>query len=172
MSEISNHAICEIYDRTVHEIKDFEKNLLEMEKLQESYFRYIDCARRDLTLRERLRRSYGLLGVHFPSEFVSPETASKLNPLNKQNTDEVRKDLRLWQILEDFLTVVGETTYSGFCSFMYMLKFDEPSSQAFSSAVKTHPDLFEERTRDGEKRIALYRDHRYMRPTSSQRSPA
>jgi len=159
MSEIANHAICEIYDRTVHEIRDFEKNRKELENLQESYFRYTDCARRDVMLRERLRRSYGLLGVHFPSEFVSPETASKLSPLNKQNTDEVRKDLRLWQILEDFLTVVGETTYSGFCSFMYMLKFDEPSSQAFSSAVKTHLDLFDEGTRDGEKRIALKYGH-------------
>ena len=38
---------------------------------------------------------------------------------------------------------------------MYMLKFDQPSSQAFSSAVKTHPDLFIEGTRDGERTIAL-----------------
>ena len=160
MSEIANHAICEMYHRTVHEIRDFAKNRKELEKLQESYFRYTDCARRDLQLRERLRRSYGLLGVHFPSEFVSPETAPKLSQLNKQNSDEVREDLRLWQILEDFLTVVGETTYSGFCSFMYMLKFDEPSSQAFSSAVKTHPDLFDEGTRDGERTIALKRGHK------------
>src|ERR1700734_185605 len=107
MSEVANQAICEIYDRTVYEIKDFEKNLKEMEKLQVSYFRYADCARRDRQLRERLSRSYGLLGVHFPSEFVSPETAAKLSPLDKQNTNEVRQDLRLWQILEDFLTVVG-----------------------------------------------------------------
>ena len=155
MSEVANQAICEIYDRTVYEIKDFEKNLKEMEKLQVSYFRYADCARRDRLLRERLRRSYGLLGVHFPADFVSPETAAKLSPLDKQNTNEVRQDLRLWQMLEDFLAVVGETTYSGFCSFMYMLKFDEPSSQAFSSAVKTHPDLFDERTWDGERRVGL-----------------
>jgi hypothetical protein len=155
MSAIANHAICEMIHRTEHEIRNFVENREELEKLQESYFRYTDCARRDLQLRELLRRSHGLLGVHFPH--VSPETAAKLSPLNTQNSKEVREDLRWWQKLEDFLAVVGETTYSGFCSFMYMLNLDAPSSQAFSSAVKTHPDLFDEGTRNGEKTITLNR---------------
>ena len=155
MSEPANQAICEIYDRAVHTIRDFENNREEMEELQTAYFRYKDCQKRDLQLRERIRRSFGLLGVHFPGEFVSPETAAKLTPMNKKNSEEVRAELKLWQHLEDFLSIVSRTTYSGFCSFLYLLKFDEPSSQAFSSAVRTHPDLFEESIEHGEKWISL-----------------
>ena len=66
MSAIANQAICEMIHRTEHDIRDFAENRKELEKLQESYFRYKDCARRDLQLRERPRRSHGLLGIHFP----------------------------------------------------------------------------------------------------------
>src|SRR6202163_2770101 len=56
---------------------------------------------------------------------------------------EVRQDLRLWPILEDFLTVVGETTYAGFCSFLCMLNFFKHSAHPQSSPFTPHPPLSE-----------------------------
>jgi len=155
MSAKANQAICTLYRQTVFVIREFASNRKEITALEDAHFRYCELVRKDLELREILRRRYGLMGVHFPNQFVSERLAKQLSPLDQVSSGEVRKELKLWEILEDFLTVVGETTYSGFCSFMYMLNFDEPSSQAFSSAVKTHPDLFDEGTRDCERTITL-----------------
>jgi hypothetical protein len=155
MSEKANQAICRLYHQAVYDIKSFESNQREMEQLENSYFRYAECLERDLQLRQRIKRRYGLMGVHFPSEFVSPETAKKLSPLDKIPSGNIRKDFKLWEFLEDFLVVVGEASYSQFSSFLFSLSFGEPSSQSVASAVRTHPELFEERTENGDRLIRL-----------------
>jgi len=155
MSATANQAICELYHRTVYDIRAFNQNRKEMDSLRDSYFRYTECARIDLALRDTIRCRYGLMGVHFPSEFVSPETAEKLSPLNKTSSAAVRKTLKLWEILEEFLGVVGGASYTQFCSYLSELKFDEPSPQAVNSAIRTHPDLFVEKTEGSNRVISL-----------------
>jgi hypothetical protein len=161
MSAKANQAVCSLYHQTVYDIREFVNNQKKMEKLEDSYFRYAECLQVDLRLRERLRRRYGLMGVHFPSEFVTEETAKKLSPLDKTSSGEVRKDFKLWEFLEDFLSVAGEATYSQFSSFLYHLSFPEPSSQSVASAIRTHPELFEERTEGGDRFIKLRSVERY-----------
>jgi hypothetical protein len=155
MSAKANQAVCRLYHQTVHDIRGFISNQKETEKLEDSYFRYNECLHLDLHLRERLRRRYGLMGVHFPSEFISPEIEKKLSPLDKIPSGEVRKTLKLWEFLEDYLAVVSEATYSEFSSFLRHLNIPEPSSQSVASAVRTHPELFEERTEAGDRFIRL-----------------
>jgi hypothetical protein len=155
MTEKANQAVRTFYDLTVFDLRSFEKNRKEMAKLEDSYFRYAELLRLDLQHREKIRRRYGLLGVHFPNEFVSPELAKQLSPLDRTSSGRIRQDLKLWQLLEEYLNVVDESSYSDFRSFLGYLKFSEPSSQAVVSAVRTHPELFEERSEGGDKLIRL-----------------
>jgi hypothetical protein len=155
MSAKANQAVCSLYHLTVFDLRSFAKNRREMEKLEESYFRYNELLRLDLQYREKLRQRYGLLGVHFPNQFVSPSLAKQLSPLDNVSSGEVRKELKLWEVLREFLSVAGESTYSQFRSFLCHLSFPEPSSQALDSAIKTHPELFEERSEDREKHVRL-----------------
>jgi hypothetical protein len=157
MSAKANQAVCNLYHLAVFDIREFAKNRREMAKLEDSYFRYGKLLRLDLEHRERLRRRYGLLGVHFPSEFVSKELAKQLSPLDKTSSSEVREELKLklWEVLQDYLMVAGESTFSQFRSFLGYLSFPEPSSQAVDSAIRTHPDLFEERSEAGDRLISL-----------------
>jgi hypothetical protein len=154
MSERANQAICNIYHRTVFDIKAFAKNKRELDGLESSYFRYVDLARLDLQLRNRIMRRYGLLGVHFPTEFVSPKTAKQLTPVDISSGD-VRKTVKVWEMLEEYLAAAGESTYAQFRSFLMYLNIEEPTSQAIDSAIRTHPEIFEERFEGREKLVRL-----------------
>ena len=77
------------------------KNKRELDGLESSYFRYVDLARLDLQLRNRIMRRYGLLGVQFPTEFVSPKTAKRLTPGDISSGD-VRKTVKVWEMLEEY----------------------------------------------------------------------
>ena len=157
MSDKANQAVYTLYQQTVYALREFARNQKEMDKLESSYFRYAECANQDLRLRQQIRRRYGLMGVHFPKEFVSPEMAKKMSPLDKTNSGIIRDQLKLWEVLEEFLTVSGHATYTQFRSFLSELKFPEPSAQAVASAIKTHPEIFEERLEHGDKLISLKR---------------
>jgi hypothetical protein len=155
MTDKANQAICSLYEVTVYDLKRFVDNQREMKKLQEAHFRYTDCVQMDLHLREKLRRRYGMMGIHFPSQFVSPAMVKQLSPLDQMNSAEIRKGLKWWEILEDFLRVAGKSTYAEFTDFLVALGFPEPSSQAIASSIKTHPELFEEKSENGIKVVGL-----------------
>jgi len=153
MSAKANQAVCTLNRLAAFDLRTFAKNRREMIKLEDSYFRYSELARQDLQHRESIRRRYGLLGVHFPK--VSPELAKELSPLDKVNSSEVWEELKTWEVLQEFLLAAGESTYPDFCSFLRFLSHSEPSSQNFDSAVKTHPNIFEERSEGRQRLIGL-----------------
>jgi len=125
-----------------------------MARLSEAYFRYLDLLHEQEQIRTRILKIFGVLGVHSPD--VSPSLAKLISP-KKINSNEVRQELKIWEILELFLSALDDkATVSDFKSFLYLLDI-KATSQAIESAIKAHPELFEEHTKGREKFLTLRR---------------
>jgi len=164
MSTKSHHALNSLYRRFTYECKHFAANQNEMEKLSNAYFRYGDLLHEQARISDRILRIFGVLGQ------FSPDTSEKLAdgirrtlalpPTEPINSHDVRKGLKLWEIFELFLSSVdNKATISDFKDFLFQLDINEcserVSGQAINSAIKTHPELFEETSENGQKFIVL-----------------
>jgi hypothetical protein len=164
MSIPANRAISSLFHRFYHECKRFKANQREMETLSDAYFRYRDLLREQQQGATRIVKMFGVLGV------FSPDTSVKLAEEIKRalgipesdqiNSSDVRNGLKLWEILELFLSAVdNRATIGDFKSFLIGLDIKEGSdlisSQAINSALKTHPELFGEISEKGQKFIVL-----------------
>ena len=165
-NDMSNayHAVSSLYRRFGHECKRFNANHEDMERLSESYFRYRELLHEQERLSEGILRIFGVLGVHSPE--TSEKTADRirrtlrLSPREPINSKDVRNRLKLWEILELFLSAMDNTaTISDFQDFLYLLDINEGrervSAQAINSAIKTHPELFQERVEGNQKVVVL-----------------
>ncbi len=164
MSANANHAISSLYHRFCHDRKQFGTNRREMEKLSESYFRYRDLLHEQEVVTARMLKIFGVLGVYAPE--TSPEMAREIKrivgtaPNAEISSDDIRNRLKLWEILELFLSAVDDkATVSDFRNFLFSLGIREgvdlTSAQAVNSAVKTHSEIFEEASEGGQKFIKL-----------------
>jgi hypothetical protein len=73
------------------------------------------------------------------------------------NSAKVRDKLKLWEILHLFLSAAdNKATLGDFRDFLFKLDLKERATpQAIESAIKTHPDLFEEVTESGQRFLLL-----------------
>lgn len=151
-----NHAIYSMYRRFFHECKLLRANEKELKNLADAYFRYRDLLHEQREIRALILKIFGVLGVQSPD--VTPDLARLISP--KPITSlEVRDELqlKLWEVLELFLASVDDkATVGDFRDFLFTLDWPVPvTAQAVDSAVKAHPELFEEETDGREKFLTL-----------------
>ncbi len=150
------HAICSLYRRFAHECKRLRANERELKKLSQAYFRYRDLLHEQRNVRNQILKIFGVLGVQAPD--VTPELASLIFP-KPTNSLEVRRnlELKLWEVLELFLSSMdNRATVGDFQDFLRTLDWSAAATaQAVDSAIKSHPDLFEEEFEGREKFLVL-----------------
>jgi len=145
-----------MYRRFLHECKLLRTNEKELKRLADAYFRYRDLLHEQQRIRALILKIFGVLGVQSPD--VTPDLARLISP--KPITSlEVREDLqlKLWEVLELFLASLDDkATVADFRDFLFKLDWPAPATaQAVDSAVKAHPELFEEKTEGREKFLTL-----------------
>jgi hypothetical protein len=164
MSAKANHAIASLYRRFLHECKHFRANEREMDKLSEAYFCYRDLLHEQEERTTRILRIFGVLGVHSPDVSIELANAIKrtIGALASKpiSSKDIQDQLKLWEIFELFLSAVdSKATIGDFKDFLFDLGISgglEPiSTQAITSAIKTHPEIFGEMSEDGQKFIML-----------------
>jgi hypothetical protein len=151
MSIEANHAIYALFSEFIFRSKQLSKNQDEMEELSDAYLRYRDLLHHQEQLRICLIKIFGVLGIYSPD--VSQKTAKLISP-RELDSSEIRESLKLWEILELYLSAVdGRATVRNFRSFLFLLGF-RVTPQAIDSSIKAHPELFQEGI-DGEERFLM-----------------
>jgi len=151
----ANHAACSLYRRFNHECKRLAANQAKLLELSEAYYRYRELLHEQEVIRAQIVKIFGVLGVHSPD--VSEQFAKVISP-KPLTSLEVRKDLKLWEILELFLSALDDKARVGeFRSFLVLLGIPA-TAQAVESAIKTHPELFQEQS-DGRDRFLVLKEN-------------
>jgi hypothetical protein len=154
MSAKANSAILALFDQFNAECKKLSANRKEMSELAASYFRYRDLLDQQERIRYRIVKIFGALGKFSPD--VSSDFAKLISP-KPIDSEDVRRELRVWELFELFLSALdGKATIGEFRSFLFQLDI-EATSQAIESAIKAHPELFEESRVNGERVFCLRR---------------
>jgi hypothetical protein len=139
----AHRAINTLFRRFTYDCKQLKATDLEMQRLANGYFKYRDLLDEQEKTRNRIIKTYGVLGHHSPA--VANETEKLIFPVKKINSNEVRSELKLWEIIELFLSAVdGKATVGEFRNFLVKLGWTLPSPQAVDSAIKSHPEIFSE----------------------------
>lgn len=150
----ANQAILSLFKRFSTDCKRLLSNDRELEELSQAYFRYRDLLAEQKQLQMRIVRIFGVLGVHAPD--VSSNTARLISPAGEINSAEVRKELKLWEVLALFLSAADDRASIGeFRSFLLRLGCHVPTPQAIDSAIKSHPELFKVSLEGRDKVITL-----------------
>jgi hypothetical protein len=135
-----------------------------MEALVDGYFAYRDLLHEQQELSVLILKIFGILGAQTPSQTEQfadgMRRARNLRPGEPISSSDVLARLKLWEILELFLSAVDhKATTSDFRDFLFDLDIhrghERVNAQAVNSAVKTHPEIFEEKSEDGQKFILL-----------------
>jgi hypothetical protein len=152
MSAKANDVVCTLYDRFLRECRHLTEIRDEMNKLSDAYFRYCDLRGERERVRALIVKIHGVLGEYSPP--VSPTFAKEISPLPVMS-DETRRDLKIWEILELFLSAKeGKTSIRDFQGFLSFMEIDA-TPQAVESAIKVHPELFETKMQGREKFLTL-----------------
>lgn len=151
---VGSGAICSLFRRFTHDCKRLAATEREMKKLMPAYLRYRDLLEEQNQLRTRIIKTFGVLGVHSPD--VSKETAKLISPTREITSLDVRRGLKLWEVLELFLSAVdGGASVGDFRAFLFQLGWQMPTPQAIDSAIKAHPDIFHEQSAGRDKVLTL-----------------
>ncbi len=154
MSAKANQVICAMYHGFVRDCKRLASLQREKDRLYDAYNSYRKLLREEEETRTRLVSAFGVLGVFSPE--VSPRTAGLISkkPLN---SDECRKDLKVWEILELYLSAKDDKStvadFQGFLSYVGIYA----TAQAIDSAIKSHPGLFRINPEETGRTISLTR---------------
>jgi hypothetical protein len=148
----AHHAIVSLMRLFREDCARLKRNDAEFRKLASAYFRGRELLQHQSDLRDRILRTFGILGVHSPG--VSEQLARLISPVER-NSEDVRANLRLWEILQTFLSGVEQATIADFRSFLRTLNLPVASPQAVDSAVKAHPAVFEVATQGRDKILML-----------------
>ena len=174
MSAKAHHAANALYSRFVYNCKRFRANENEMRKNSDAYFRYRDLLHDQQKICDEIIKMFGVLGVYSPDvskelansilSGVSPELSSLIHSNGSTPDDQitidsakVRDSLKLWEIMQIFLSAAdNKATISDFRDFLVDLDLkDKATPQAIESALKTHPELFEEVMDNGQRFLIL-----------------
>jgi hypothetical protein len=152
MSARANDVVCTLYHRFLRECRRFTEIRDEMEKHSDAYFRYCDLRRERERVRAVIVRVHGVLGKFSPP--ISSEFAKEIS-FRPLMSDETRRDLKIWEILELFLSAKEDKASLG--DFQGFLSFTEidATPQAVESAIKVHSELFETHGEGRERLLTL-----------------
>jgi hypothetical protein len=148
----ANEMACTLYHKIGHDCQRLKRIQTEKAKLYESYCRYRNLLREEEELRARIITSFGVLGKYAPT--ISGTTSSLISakPLN---SDEIRRDMKIWEMLQVSLSAKdGKLTPSDFQSFLSLMEI-EATAQAIDSAIRVHPEIFQVDSQEGGKLVGL-----------------
>jgi len=134
----------------MQECKQMKAAGAEMDRLTDAYHRYQDL--RDERNR-RERRIKRLAAMLFPDEL--PDSAELGHMVSRMDSPPANSDLALWEILEEYLAVVGETPISDAADMLLRFSGERATRQGVESAAKRHPEVFKVRKREGVQIISL-----------------
>ena len=136
--------------RDCRRIKDIQQ---EKEGTFDAYSRYRTLMREEAETRERLLRTFGVLGKFSPDN-ISLSTKNLITRA-PMSSSEIRNQLKIWEILEAYLSASDDkSTIVDFQRFLSFVEIDA-SPQAIESAIKAHPELFEVSASDGDRCVIL-----------------
>jgi hypothetical protein len=148
-------AIYSLYRRFMHECRILKDNERDLKRLAPAYLSYRELLERQQRTRSTIIKIFGVLGVHAPE--VTQETKRLISPIKDVHSETVREGLRLWEVLQLFLSATeGKATIAQFQDFLFELGWTVPTPQAIDSAIRSHPELFEESS-DGKRRFLVLR---------------
>lgn len=164
MSARSHHAFQALQRRFRHECKRFSENQKRMEELEGAYFAYRGLLHEQRELAILILKIFAILGAQSPSQTGQFADGVRqvlgLGPQEAIGSSDLLDGLKLWEILELFLSSLDDkATTNDFRDFLFDRDIhrghERVNVQAVNSAVKTHPEIFEERSEDGQKFILL-----------------
>jgi hypothetical protein len=151
--------------RRTRELRQMLANAKELEKLEGAYHRFQDLLREQSGRRRTVLKISAVLGGHG----TQYENAAEIVRLT---AEEARRIPKLWEALEIYLSCVGEATVADFRAFLTYVECNlQATPQAIDSAVKTHPDLFEEVHKGRERSIRLKREKSTPAPLRERVAP-
>ena len=156
----TNDIVVALKQRLAHEQARTLEARTEMEKLADSYNRYLDLIAEVEERRKRIERIAGVLGTgHFSwvSTFAVGKGESIKYPVKEieASAEELRRNLALWEAIEQFLMHAKESRVGEIQSFMEAVGMGTVSRQAIESAVRAHPKVFRTIKRGAERHISL-----------------
>jgi hypothetical protein len=117
----------------------------EMAKLSDAYNRYMDLRREVEQGRIEMNKIKGTLGPGYEFE----------EDLDTDDASYARKNLSLWEAIEEVILVAGETRIVDVEETLRGLELPKITRQGIESAIETHPKVFKTVRRGREKYVML-----------------
>ena len=144
--------------RLLYECQGVQENRKKMEKIADSYNRYLDLLADQKRKLVRIRRIATML-----------ESGEMLNGALEQDRGAIDEalgtdalsaifgidELPLWEAMKEYLLYVEEARIDEIVSFLSRLKMKTANRQAIESALKKHRETFETHKKGSEKYISL-----------------
>jgi hypothetical protein len=139
-----------IENRIRHDEQQVKRVTDEMRKLSDPYNRYLDLER-DLRTHERsIEKLQGLLGASLLYSIPMGDDDAK----NEEKVKELRRELELWEAVEQFLRFVPEARLREIVEFLEAAGI-KTSRQAIEACVQAHPKVFAARIKRRVKFLSL-----------------
>ena len=138
-----------------HRLKHDEGELLRLGKqladLSSSYHKYLDTQRQMEEHDRSIEKLTAVIGtqIMFPHEPESPEEVDEIS-----NVESLRRDLELWEAIEQYLRFVPEAKIRDITRFLDLVDIGS-TRQAVEAAINSRPKVFSVRKRKREKFVSL-----------------
>jgi|HubBroStandDraft_6_1064221.scaffolds.fasta_scaffold19728_5 hypothetical protein len=151
--KLAQDVYTRLQQRLLHECRSMRATRQEMKQLSDAYFRYVDLDRQLETSRHRTSIILGLLGPAHVTETMRVTDADCLAEFPAP--DELRKKLRLWRAVREYLRMAGDSKVGDVQEFLNWLGMENVTRQAIESAMKRHSDWFEITKKGHERYLTL-----------------
>jgi hypothetical protein len=151
--KLAQDVYTRLQQRLIHECRNMRSARQEMEQLSDAYFRYVDLEGQLETSHHRTSIILGLLGPAHVEEIMGATGRDCLAEFPAP--EELRKKLRLWRAVREYLRMAGESKVGDIQKFLNGLGMENVTRQAIESAMKRHDDWFEIEKKGHERYVKL-----------------
>jgi hypothetical protein len=151
-----------LQQRLLHECRNIVSKGQEMGELAAPYHRYVDLEDQVSSSRRRMSYIVGLFGPDRIEQTMKIDDTTCLRKILGLHPSprELRKKLRLWRAVREYLRIAGKSTVTEIQVFLDWLGLERITRQAIESALKRHEDTFKV-TKSGHNRyVELKRETR------------
>jgi len=143
--------------RLSHDQAELTRLESELNSLSSGYHKYLDVLDQIRAHERSIQKlqavvGYGAAPMGSVLGYVQPECPDDLDA--EKEGRRLRRNLELWEAVEQYLRFVPEAKVKEILEFMEMVKINA-SRQSVEAAIKAHPKVFRIQKRKGEKFISL-----------------
>ncbi len=148
-----------LQQRLLHESRSVRSIKQKMKELASAYNQFLDLDHELESRHHRMSIIMGLFGPDRVEQTIKIDDTTCLEEALADHTSpqELRKKLRLWRAVREYLRVAGNSTIGDVHAFLTSMGIKDITRQAIESALKQHEDAFEITKRGHERYIALRR---------------